>query len=113
MRGKDGRDLGIRVGGQSVPLRLERSSGQSVADIQAGLETVGRQLGCEYCKTWLTARPIADRCRYLADENQNVPQVGDQSSRHHVNFSRALGTRYSYRVSRHPDRRSAANFPNS
>jgi len=25
LRGKDGRDLGIRVGGQSVPLRLERS----------------------------------------------------------------------------------------
>lgn len=54
-------------------------SGQSVADIQAELETVGRQLGCEYCKTWLTARPIADRCRYLADENQNVPQAGDQA----------------------------------
>lgn len=25
LRGNDGRDLGIRVGGQSVPLRLERS----------------------------------------------------------------------------------------
>ncbi len=54
-------------------------SGQSVADIQAELEKVGRQLGCEYCKTWLTVRPNADRCRYLADENQNVPQVGDQA----------------------------------
>ena len=54
-------------------------SGRSVADIQTELEKVGRQLGCEYCKTWLTARPIADRCRYLAEENQNVPQVGDQA----------------------------------
>lgn len=54
-------------------------SGQSVADIQVELEKVGRQLGCEYCKTWLTVRPIADRCRYLADENKNAPQAGDQA----------------------------------
>jgi Xaa-Pro dipeptidase len=54
-------------------------TGQSVADIQVELEKVGRQLGCEHCKTWLTVRPIADRCRYLADENPNVPQPGDQT----------------------------------
>jgi Xaa-Pro aminopeptidase len=54
-------------------------TGHSVADIQAELEKTGRQLGCEYCKTWLTVRPIADRCRYLATENLNVPQAGDQA----------------------------------
>ena len=54
-------------------------TGHSVADIQVELEKIGRQLGCEYCKTWLTVRPIADRCRYLAAENLNVPQVGDQA----------------------------------
>ena len=54
-------------------------TGLSVADIQVELEKIGRQLGCEYCKTWLTVRPIADRCRYLATENLNVPQVGDQA----------------------------------
>jgi Xaa-Pro dipeptidase len=53
-------------------------SGLTVADIQADLEKVGRQLGCEYCDTWLTVRPTADRCRYLADENTNIPQPGDQ-----------------------------------
>jgi Xaa-Pro aminopeptidase len=54
-------------------------TGHLVADIQVELENIGRQLGCEYCKTWLTVRPIADRCRYLASENLNVPQVGDQA----------------------------------
>jgi Xaa-Pro dipeptidase len=53
-------------------------NGLSVADIQTELEKVGRQLGCEYCKTWLTVLPVADRCRYLADENENFPQAGDQ-----------------------------------
>jgi Xaa-Pro dipeptidase len=53
-------------------------SGLAVADIQADLEKVGRQLGCEYCDTWLTVRPTADRCRYLADENTNIPRPGDQ-----------------------------------
>jgi len=53
-------------------------SGLSVADIQTDLEKVGRQHGCEYCDTWLTVRPIADRCRYLADENTNIPRPGDQ-----------------------------------
>ncbi len=53
-------------------------SGLTVADIQSDLEKIGRQHGCEYCDTWLTVRPIADRCRYLADENTNIPQPGDQ-----------------------------------
>ncbi len=53
-------------------------SGLTVADIQSDLEKIGRQQGCEYCDTWLTARPIADRCRYLAEENANIPQPGDQ-----------------------------------
>ena len=50
----------------------------TVAEIQAELEKFGRQQGCEYCDTWLTVRPIADRCRYLAEENANIPQQGDQ-----------------------------------
>jgi Xaa-Pro dipeptidase len=54
-------------------------SGLNVADIQAQLENFGRQQGCEYCKTWLTVRPIADRCRYLAEENTNIPRRGDQA----------------------------------
>jgi Xaa-Pro aminopeptidase len=53
-------------------------SGMPVADIQSDLEKIGRQSGCEYCDTWLTVRPVADRCRYLADENTNIPQPGDQ-----------------------------------
>ena len=53
-------------------------SGLTVADIQSDLEKIGRQQGCEYCDTWLTVRPVADRCRYLADENTNIPQPGDQ-----------------------------------
>jgi Xaa-Pro aminopeptidase len=53
-------------------------TGHTVADIQTDLEKVGRQHGCEYCKTWLTVLPIADRCRYLAEENTNIPQPGDQ-----------------------------------
>jgi Xaa-Pro dipeptidase len=53
-------------------------TGLTVADIQTELEKVGRQHGCEYCKTWLTVLPIADRCRYLAEENTNVPRPGDQ-----------------------------------
>ena len=53
-------------------------TGLTVADNQTELEKVGRHHGCEYCKTWLTVLPIADRCRYLAEENTNVPQPGDQ-----------------------------------
>jgi Xaa-Pro dipeptidase len=53
-------------------------TGLTVANIQAELEKVGRQHGCEYCDTWLTVLPVADRCRYLAEENPNVPQPGDQ-----------------------------------
>ena len=53
-------------------------TGQTVADIQAELEKFGRQQGCEYCDTWLTVLPAADRCRYLAEENTNVPVPGDQ-----------------------------------
>ncbi|HTV27095.1 MAG TPA: M24 family metallopeptidase [Xanthobacteraceae bacterium] len=54
-------------------------AGLTVAGIQAELEKIGHQQGCEYCKTWLTVRPIADRCRYLAEENTNLPRAGDQA----------------------------------
>jgi Xaa-Pro aminopeptidase len=53
-------------------------TGQTVAEIQAELEKLGRQQGCEYCDTWLTVLPVADRCRYLTEENANVPASGDQ-----------------------------------
>lgn len=53
-------------------------SGLPVFKIQAELEQVGHQLGCEHCDTWLTVRSIADRCRYMASENTNVPKDGDQ-----------------------------------
>jgi Xaa-Pro aminopeptidase len=54
-------------------------SGKPVFQIQHELEALGRDLGCDYCDTWMTVRPIADRCRYLDGENQNVPQKGDQA----------------------------------
>jgi Xaa-Pro dipeptidase len=54
-------------------------SGAPVFRIQAELEQFGRELGCEHCKTWLTVSPVADRCRYLATENTNVPREGDQA----------------------------------
>ena len=54
-------------------------SGQQVWEIQVELEALGRKLGCEHCDTWLTVRPIADRCRYVPVENTNVPQEGDQA----------------------------------
>ena len=53
-------------------------SGLPVFKIQVELEQLGHQLGCEHCDTWLTVRPIADRCRYVASENTNVPKDGDQ-----------------------------------
>ena len=54
-------------------------SGLPVWRIQTKLETLGRELGCEHCDTWLTVRPIADRCRYVPVENTNLPQEGDQA----------------------------------
>jgi Xaa-Pro aminopeptidase len=54
-------------------------SNKPVFAIQAEMDSVGRELGCDYCDTWMTVGPIADRCRYLAYENQNVPQAGDQA----------------------------------
>lgn len=54
-------------------------SGLTVAGVQAELEKVGHQQDCEYCKTWLTVRGVADRCRYLAAENTNQPRPGDQA----------------------------------
>lgn len=54
-------------------------NGKPVFAIQAELEALGRELGCDYCDTWMTVGPIADRCRYMVGENQNVPQKGDQA----------------------------------
>ncbi len=53
-------------------------SGRPVFEVQAELERLGRALGCELCRTWLTVMPVADRCRYWRDENRNTPQPGDQ-----------------------------------
>ena len=53
-------------------------SGLPVFEVQAELEQLGHRLGCEHCDTWLTVRPVADRCRYVASENTNTPMDGDQ-----------------------------------
>ncbi len=54
------------------------ASGKPVFAIQADLESFGRQLGCDHCRTWLTVMPRADRCRYVASENLMIPAKGDQ-----------------------------------
>ena len=53
-------------------------SGKAVFEIQADLDHHARRRGAELCRTWLTVGPVPDRCRYLRDENRNVPREGDQ-----------------------------------
>lgn len=53
-------------------------SGDPVWKTQARLETHARLEGAEYCRTWLTVSPIADRPRYWPEENRRPPQGGDQ-----------------------------------
>jgi Xaa-Pro aminopeptidase len=45
---------------------------------QLHLETQARLAGADYCKTWLTVRPQADRPRYWKDDALNCPAKGDQ-----------------------------------
>lgn len=46
--------------------------------IQAELERLARDRGCEVCRTWLTVSAMLGRCRFMRDENRAVPQEGDQ-----------------------------------
>lgn len=53
-------------------------TGDPVWKIQTRLETHAKLEGAEYCRTWLTARSVADRPRYWPEENRNTPRPGDQ-----------------------------------
>lgn len=59
-------------------LREELHKGQTCWRIQLALETKARELGADYCRTWLTAAPIADYPRYWPEEGEHVPRDGDQ-----------------------------------
>lgn len=59
-------------------LRIEISKSKACWEIQLALETKARELGANYCRTWLTVRPIADHPRYWPEEGLPVPQAGDQ-----------------------------------
>lgn len=59
-------------------LGRELHTGNAVFQVQAELEHVGRDRGCEYAQTWLTVGPVVDRPRYWRHENTHVPQPGDQ-----------------------------------
>ncbi|MGJ8544529.1 MAG: M24 family metallopeptidase [Sulfitobacter sp.] len=52
--------------------------GQAAWQIQLALETRARMAGAGYCRTWLTARPAADRPRYWPQECRAIPAEGDQ-----------------------------------
>lgn len=47
-------------------------------EIQLELETMARRMGADYCRTWLSARPVADYPRFWPEEGQHVPGQGDQ-----------------------------------
>ncbi len=59
-------------------LKDEISQDKACWEIQLALETRARELGANYCRTWLTARSIADHPRYWPEEGLHVPQTGDQ-----------------------------------
>ncbi|MEP2641589.1 M24 family metallopeptidase [Roseobacter sp.] len=59
-------------------LPVHMRSGEPVWKTQLRQETHARLSGADYCRTWLTVRPIADRPRYWPEENRNIPQDGDQ-----------------------------------
>lgn len=59
-------------------LGAELHSGKAVFQVQAELERIGRDRGCEFSQTWLTVGPVIDRPRYWRHENKHVPRPGDQ-----------------------------------
>jgi Xaa-Pro aminopeptidase len=54
-------------------------SGRAVFEIQMELDLYAHSRGAELCRTWLTVGSVPDRCRFLRDENRNVPKEGDQA----------------------------------
>jgi Xaa-Pro dipeptidase len=54
------------------------NSGLSAYGLKCEMENVARQLGCDYCDTWLTAGPQADAFRYHREECKHIPEHGDQ-----------------------------------
>ncbi len=59
-----------------LPHQLRQN--EPVWKTQLHLETHARLEGAEYCKTWLTVMPKADRPRYWPEENRTSPSEGDQ-----------------------------------
>jgi Xaa-Pro aminopeptidase len=56
----------------------ELRSGKAVFQIQAELERIGHDRGCEFSQTWLTVGPVVDRPRYWRHENAHLPREGEQ-----------------------------------
>jgi len=54
------------------------SIGASVTQVQQALEAFAISQGADYCRTWLTVRPVADRPRYWSDEVAGTVSAGDQ-----------------------------------
>lgn len=59
-------------------LKNEYSQDTAVWKTQLALETQAKRQGADYCKTWLTIRPVADYPRYWPEEGHRIPQRGDQ-----------------------------------
>jgi Xaa-Pro aminopeptidase len=52
--------------------------GAAVLPVQRALESFALAQGADYCRTWLTVRPAADRPRYWPSEAEGVANPGDQ-----------------------------------
>ena len=59
-------------------LPAELRVGESVSAIQRRLEGFGLSQGADYCRTWLTIGPAADRPRYWSEETGGTVAMGDQ-----------------------------------
>lgn len=54
------------------------SPGKSARSAQRDLEALALSQGADYCRTWLTVRPVADRPRYWPEETDDPVTAGDQ-----------------------------------
>jgi len=54
------------------------SPGKSARTVQRALEDLALSHGADYCRTWLTVRPVADRPRYWPGETGGCVATGDQ-----------------------------------
>ena len=52
--------------------------GHPAAEAQRALEGLALSKGADYCRTWLTVRPSADRPRYWPEETSAPVSAGDQ-----------------------------------